>query len=492
MTATQELEIEIRRLYYAEHWKVGTIATQLMCHADVVRRVLGHLQPRGDAPAGVSSIIDPYVGVINETLTMYPTVCSTRIHDMLCERGFKGSVRHLRRYVKTVRPRPQKEAFLRTEPLIGEQAQIDWAHVGRIQVPGGERALWMFVMVLAWSRAMWAEFVLDLTVHSVRRSMIRAVHALGGSTRQWLFDNPKTIVLERHGDAVRFHPAMLDLGGHYHAQLRVCGVRKPQQKGRVERAVRFLRERFLAARSIASIDAGNEQLTHFLGHVAHARPHPVQARRTVAECLVEERGRLLPLPTAPAASDQLLPVRVDKTATVRFETNFYSVPSAHVERTVTLAVSDTAIRVLDGTQQIANHDRNWGRRQLVEVREHREEILAMKRAGRDLKGRDRLRVVVPAIDVLLRRWLEAGRNMGSVVGRTIVLLNLYGDDVLVAAVGEMVERGTEDFGALAVLCEKHRRTAERPVPIEIDLGPHVPDRDVIPHSLESYDARRSR
>jgi hypothetical protein len=91
-----------------------------------------------------------------------------------------------------------------TEPLIGEQAQVDWAHVGHIKVAGGERALWAFVMVLAWSRAMWAELVLDLTVHSVRRSIARAIQAFGGSTRQWLFDNPKTIVLERHDNAVRF------------------------------------------------------------------------------------------------------------------------------------------------------------------------------------------------------------------------------------------------------------------------------------------------
>jgi hypothetical protein len=109
-----------------------------------------------------------------------------------------------------------------------------------------------------------------------------------------------------------------------------------------------------------------------------------------------------------------------------------------------------------------------------------------------LKGRDRLRVVVPEIDVLLRRWLEAGRNIGSVVGRTVVLLNLYGDDVLIAAVAEMIERGTEDFGALAALCEKHRRVHERPVPIDVDFGSHVTDREVIPHNLETYDARRPR
>jgi hypothetical protein len=73
------------------------------------------------------------------------------------------------------------------------------------------------------------------------------------------------------------------------------------------------------------------------------------------------------------------------------------------------------------------------------------------------------------------------------------LLDLYGVEILGDAAREAIARGTHDPGALAVLCEERRRAASSPVPIDIDLGAHVPDRDVIPHDLESYDAqRRSR
>jgi transposase len=100
----------------------------------------------------------------------YPRLRSTRILDMIKERGYRGSERTLRRFVTTVRPTPTREAFLRLDPLIGEQAQVDWAHVGQIPVPGGgSRSLWLFVMVLAWSRAMWGEFCFDTTVHSLLR-----------------------------------------------------------------------------------------------------------------------------------------------------------------------------------------------------------------------------------------------------------------------------------------------------------------------------------
>jgi len=96
-------------------------------------------------------------------------------------------VRTLRNYVRQVRPRPKREAFLRLVPLIAEQAQIDWLYVGDIAVPGGKRALWLFVMALPWSRGMWGEFVFDLSSWSLLRSLARACTYRPGrsATRRW-------------------------------------------------------------------------------------------------------------------------------------------------------------------------------------------------------------------------------------------------------------------------------------------------------------------
>ena len=163
---------------------------------------------------------------------------STRPYDMLCDRGFRGSARTVRLYAATVRPQKRREVFLHTEPMIGEQAQVDWAYNGKIPVPGGERALWLFVIVLSYSRALWGEFVLDLSVQSLCRSLVRAARAFGGVTRQWLFDNPKTVVIERCRSAVRFHPTLLSLAADMRVQPRLCGVRQPQHNLRDLRPVR--------------------------------------------------------------------------------------------------------------------------------------------------------------------------------------------------------------------------------------------------------------
>lgn len=503
MTTDEAKEAEIRRLHFAEHWKVGTIATQLGVHHEVVERVLGlgktarPLPAVTDAAAGcaaadkVPGALLPYESFVSETLTQYPRLRATRLYDMLKERGYEGSVRTVRRYAQSVRPMPKTEVFLRTEPLIAEQAQIDWAYVGKLPFEGGTRQLWAFVMVLSYSRAMWAELVLDLSAISLRRSLVRAVSYFRGATRQWLFDNPKIVVLERHGDAVRFHPELLALSGQLSVAPRLCAVRKPQQKGRVERAIRFLRDRFFAARTIRDFARGNEELLVFLNTIANARPHPRWPNRSVAEVLIEEQSRLLRLPDPLPPTDLVQPVAVDKTAFARFDTNRYSVPPAHADKTLTLVASDTSVRLLDGDKEVAHHARCWGRGQLIEAAEHRAELLELKRAAREAKGRDRLGAAIPGFDILLERWVEAGRNVGFMTAKAARLLDLYGAEIVAAAAREAIARGTHDPGALAVLCEERRRAAQSPVPLDIGLGAHVPDRDVIPHALESYDAQRT-
>lgn len=476
-------EAEIRRLYFAEHWTRGTIADQLSLHPDVVRRVIGHVGARGKGSP--SSVLEPYKPVIDETLSRYPRLRASRIFDMICERGYDGSLRTVRRYVRQARPVPKGEVFLRLERLPGEQSQIDWGHVGKIAVPGGERALWVFVIVLAYSRAIWAELVFDLSVHSLRRSLIRSAAFFRGVTRQWLFDNPKTVVLERYGDAVRYHPCLLEISAAFHVEPRLCGVRKPEQKGGVERAIRFLKDRFFPARTIRSIEQGNAQLLEFLETIGMTRIHPTIPGRTVAEVYAEEQSRLLTLPDVLPTTETLLPVVIDKTAFGQFDSNRYSVPPEHARKTLTLCASDREVRILDRDDVVAIHARCWGKKQVIEQKEHRAAILEEKRGAKELKSRDRLLAAVPRIDELLSRWLDEGRNVGSQAARTVQLLNLYGERVLTEAVSELLDRGQQDFGTLSLLCEKRRKTQTKVLPMKI--GPHVPERDVIPHDLGGYD-----
>src|SRR5262245_61085589 len=149
-----EVVAEIRRLYYAEHWRIGTIASQLDVHPEAVRRVLrrqpGGLAPRPPRPRQ----IDPFLPWLTETLERYPRLRVTVLHRMLRERGFTGGVVQLRRIVRPLRPSRQ-EAFLRLSSLPGQAAQVDWADFGQVRLGRAERRLSAFVMTLCYSRALY-------------------------------------------------------------------------------------------------------------------------------------------------------------------------------------------------------------------------------------------------------------------------------------------------------------------------------------------------
>lgn len=485
MTVDKETEAEIRRLFFGEHWKKGTIVAQLGVHEDVVARVLGPHGPEPQRKEPRRRVLDPYQGFVLDTLERYPTLVATRIYDMLSERGYTGSIRTLRRFVLLNRPTLPCEVYLRIETLPGEQSQVDWAHVGRIRVQGGVRPLYCFVLLLRHSRAMWAELVLEQTTVSLLRSLVRAAQYFGGVSREWLFDNPKSIVAARMGRAIRFQEELVELSSLLHVALRAARIRTPTDKGGVERAIRFLKTRFFPARLIPSLESGNAALWHFLETVAMTRQHPTQKDKTVAEVFAEEKARLLPLPAATIPTDLVTSVPSDKTAFVHFDGNRYSVRDDAASRILTLVASDTEVRLLDGKRVVGQHVRSWGKNGTHELPAHRAVVLAHKPGARDGKGRDRLRAEIPRIDELMRLWLEDGRYVGSLIARTLKLLDLYGPTVLTAAVDDLLAKGSHDYGALAILCEKRRTRPRRVLPLE--LAAHVVDRDVIPHDLGDYD-----
>lgn len=225
-----EQRAEIRRLYYAEHWRIGTIATTLGVHHDTVRHAIEadrFIRPGAQIRP---SALDPYNPLVLATLEQYPRLRAPRLYEMLHARGYAGSAVQVRRWVRTVRPAARAEAYLRLETLPGEQAQVDWGNFGALPIGRARRVLSCFVLVLSWSRAVYARFALDQTLESFLRGHVEAFTALGGAPRTILYDNLKSVVLDRAGDHIRFHPRVLELAGHYHFAPQPCAPYRGKEK----------------------------------------------------------------------------------------------------------------------------------------------------------------------------------------------------------------------------------------------------------------------
>jgi len=485
------LRAEMRRLFYAEHWKIGTIASALGVHPDSVRRAVEVERFRVGVARPRPSKLDPFLPFLQETLTRYPRLRATRLHEMLRGRGYDGSAVQLRRLVRGLRPRPPAEAYLRLRVLAAEQAQADWGCFGTIGAGRHKRPLSCFVMVLSWSRAIHARFTLDQTLESFVRGHVEAFQYFSGVPRLVLYDNLKSVVLERRGDAIHFHPRLLELCGHYHFAPRPCAPARGNEKGRVERQIGYLRTSFFAARSFRDLDDLNAQFRRWREEVAHARRCPGDETHTVAEALDIERPRLLPLPAHPFDCDRMQIVSSGKTPYVRFDRNLYSIPSERVRQPLTLVASETTVRLLDGQQrEVARHVRSYGTGEVIEDPAHVAELVRRKRAGRELTGRDRLRAAVPETDAIFEALALRGDHLGAHTSRLLGLLDDYGAEELRAAVAEALARKAFGAGSVAHVLEQRRRARRLAPPVRVALpdDPRVRDLRISPHRLEPYDA----
>jgi len=488
---TEEVRARIRRLYYAEHWRVGTIAAELGIHHETVARAVGTERFVRPGTQCRPSMLDPYKPFIAEVIEKHPRLRGTRIFAMVKDRGYAGSAVQLRRYLAKVRPAGKSEAFLRLSTLPGEQAQVDWGSFGKIRVGNAQRALSCFVMVLSWSRAVFARFALDQSLESFLRGHVLAFEAFGGVPRALLYDNLKSVVLERIGDHVRFHPRLLECAGHYHFAPKPCAPYRGNEKGKVERTIQYLRHSFFAARRFRSVEDLNAQLAEWIVRTAHARAVPGDpTKRLVGDALIEEQKRLLPLPEHPFESDVVRGVRSGKTPYVRFDLNDYSIPHELVRKPLTIIASDSRVRISDGTGTVhADHPRSWDRGQVVEDERHVRELARQKRHAHELRGRDRLRAACPSADAFINALALRGEHMGSHVSRLLQLLDRYGSAALDAALRDAFDRGAIGAPSVAHVLDQKARAQRTPPPLDVVLpaDPRVRDLRVTPHSLAAYD-----
>lgn len=481
----------IVRLFTVEKWRLNTIARQLGVHHSAVERVLREQEAPRILVAPRPSQLDPFVPFLRETLGRYPRLTAARLWQMVRERGYAGSSpSHFRAMVARLRPRPTPEAFLRLQTLPGEQAQVDWAYFGKPKDRIGTRSLWAFVMVLSSSRMLFCRFYFGQTQSLFLSGHQAAFDFFGGVPRVLLYDNLKSAVLERVGDAIRFHPRLWDFAMAYGFEPRPVAVARGNEKGRVERAIRYLRSAFFAARPYQGIERLNEQARAFCEQEAAQRRCPQDPSQTVRQAFDKERPVLLPLPAVPYPTAERIEVSVGKTPYVRFDKNDYSVPHKLVRKTVVVEATEEVVRILDGHEEKACHLRSWEQGAVIENRAHIEALLARKKQGREQRTTSRLLKAAPSAGPLLERIGERAAPLGPAVLRLERLLDLYGPEELEAALQLAAELPAPDVHAVQLLLDQRREQRHLSPPVTTPLPDDSPLRmlSVVPHPLSTYDA----
>lgn len=218
--------------------------------------------------------------------------------------GFTGTERLVRLFLATLYAAKAPEPLLRFETEPGQQMQVDWCELRK-----GKNPLYAFVATLGFSRDAFVLFTTSQSFAVLRACHEEAFFCFGGVPREVLYDNMKTVVLERNafGEGKhRFHPGLWDIAKHFGFMPRLCKPYRAKTKGKVERFNRYLRYSFyypLVSRlkqGGLSLDVAtaNIEVRKWLDEVANCRIHGETNERPCERLLIE-RQALLPLPQRP-------------------------------------------------------------------------------------------------------------------------------------------------------------------------------------------------
>ena len=487
MAISKAVEAKILRYHFVEKWRTGTIATQLGIHHSTVDRVLAHAGLPKVERTRRASIIDPYLPFIIDTLREFPTLTAARLYEMARLRGYPGGQSLFRQRISELRPRKLPEAYLRLKTLPGEQAQVDWGSFGHIQIGEARRPLMAFVMVLSWSRQIFLRFYLNQQMESFLRGHVAAFEAWQGLPRVLLYDNLKSAVLERQGDAIRFHPTLLALSAHYRFEPRPVAVARGNEKGRVERAIRYIRDNFFAGRHWHTLDELNTQAENWCQGVSADRACPEDRALTVREAFLQEQASLLRLPDNPFDTHERQPVQAAKTPYVRFDLNDYSIPHQHVQKPLSVSATLAHVQILDGDQCIAEHPRSFSKGEQIEQDAHINALWLEKTHAKLHRGQDRLSHASAHARTLLQLSAERGHVIKTTVRLLNQLLDDYGRDELHVALGEAIDRQSPYPEAVQHVLERRRDEQRLPPPLAVAVPAKVKHYSVKPARLADYD-----
>ena len=376
-----------------EGMKKATIARQLGVSRQTVYNHLHRKEPFPAKRRQKASKLDPYKEYIRARLERFDLPATVLLRELV-EQGYQGGLTILRDHV-----RPLKEGFIlrvteRFETLPGKQAQMDWGECGTIEVGGERRKLYVFVVVLGYSRMMYARF----TTSSKLPVLLRCLHAAFerlGIAAELLVDNMKQAV-EQHEvstGTVRWNETFLQFAQHHGVLPCAAPPYWPRVKGKVERGVGYLKTSFLEGRTFDDLTDLNRQLEVWLDTVANVRVHGTTKARPV-DRHAEELKHLRPLAGVPVYDVRPVEFReVPSDCHISFDSVLYSVDPQAVRRTVMVRsegeeVGD-AFSVYLGDVLVARHRRRSKGHLAVTLREHATAIQALTRGAATQQSRRR-------------------------------------------------------------------------------------------------------
>jgi transposase len=310
---------------------------------------------------------------------------ATEVLRRAAEWGYTGGRSQMTALVKRLRPTPRQEPVVRFEGLPGEYAQFDFGEC-EVEFGGaGKQRVQFFAARLKYSRFMHVVLVPDQTAETLARSVIASLVAFGGSPKEWVFDNPRTVRISPIGATpVVLHRYLRQLVAEYNIIATLCAPRAGNQKGSVERLVGFVKNSFLRLRRFRDRADLEAQLSAWLHEVNHVRPS--DATSVVPATSREDEARWLrerPVQVGPEAWAIEDTATVTPMGTISYRGTTYSATARHLGAPATLLARARTLEIVVAGQR-SMHVREDGTGEIRRLPEHRLDVLAALHGARKL------------------------------------------------------------------------------------------------------------
>lgn len=409
---------------------------------------------------------------------------ASQILSLLRQEGYSGGATILRTHVAQVRPRT-RQAFLRLQFAPGQAAQVDWGSAGFLQVGNTRCRLSFFVMVLCFSRRLYVEFTLRESQEHFLSAHHNAFLFFGGVPSEVVVDNCK-VAVQRHrrGEEPTFNPRYLEFARHHGFRPRACNPLSPHEKGRVERAVGYVKNNFLAGRPLGSLDAINAEVRLWMGQIANTRIHG-DTGRSPDELFAEETLR--PLNTNPLDLASLHTLRADRTCRIRFDSNTYSVPAQHARQQLHLKAFTDRLLVLEGDRLVAEHRRCYERRRDFELPGHMEPLMLQRLRAHQQELLIRFLRLGPAASAYWQGLQQRRPDAPMQVRRIVALAELHGEELISRLLEDLL--ALQSFGAdyVAILVTQRQRPRLEPAALHLTRASDLLDLEIAAPDLSLYD-----
>lgn len=422
----------IRYLKSAENISVSAIARRIGSDRKTVRRALtdNNCDKRTKRP----SKLNPYKKQIEHILTENPVITNALILEKIKQEGYQGGKSILGEYLLKLRCKI-KEAFNHIETLPGAEAQVDWASCATISCGNYSRKLYLFCMVLSYSRYTYIAFTTSMDSDTFMACHIKAFRFFGGIPKSLLYDNLKSVVSFRYGKEIIFNERFSDFALYYGFKIKACNVRRGNEKGKVERAIRYVKGNFLQRKNYENFDLIKAEASFWLRETANKRIHSTTRKKPVDMFLNDEKAFLLILPEKDYDYPNPRPVKPRKDCLFIFDTNRYSIPAEYYNKPLFFKAYTERITIVCEKDIIAVHGRCYDKHQIIKNPAHYAALNAQKIKARQSVSIERFKALCPEAEAYLKGLMKNQINVVYHVNQILLLEQMFGKT---AAAGALV------------------------------------------------------